>query len=458
VAARSRSSSTTRLAALRQYRESPLLSLDHAIRRRIFRSGSSWSFSLRQHHVFGGGVLQSSWHLPSISSNLSSGRMNTMIVRTMAQITGHKKTTKKNKKKRAAIQRKKEAKAIKAGKMKRPIHPRQGGPRVGGGKGRKRGAPKPPFYDTPLPPDYPLGPNYVPPEEVEQKQVEIDVPPLMMSATASRWAFIATAACDAATAPHGGAIRPHKLFDGCWNMDVADFRQKLMFAGSGSFVYFSPKDLGYEYPKYQTRAQNEVAFVGRSNVGKSSLINALMGSKLALTSKQPGRTQQPYYYGWVNDSIDRRKLETTMAAAFFVDLPGYGYAIGPDQAVDSWQQTTQDYLTTRRDAGALRRVFVLQDSRLGVAQDMDDSVCSWLDEAEIPYSIVLTKADAPLMAIKHANMCSLRYQRLLVENPDEPVYMSPVIHITSAKKGTGLVELLSTIAPELHNRSSNSES
>lgn len=341
-------------------------------------------------------------------------------LRAMAHITGHKKTTKKNKKKRAAVFKKSNKKSA-------------------GMRPSKGAKPKAPFFETPLPADYPLGPNYQGSPNADNNKGE-DVPPLMMKATGSRWAYVASAACEES------GVRPELLFRGHDGESTTEFRQS-MFSSTGSFVYFPPRSFNYEYPKDTT--QFEVAFIGRSNVGKSSLVNAIMGANLAVTSKQPGRTQQPYYYGWVKDSIDRRELEASMASAFIVDLPGYGFAVGPDNAVDSWQQTTQEYLVARREAGALRRVFVLQDSRLGLPQSIDDSVCSWLENEGIPYSVVLTKADSPLLAVKHANMLCLKYMQLSMDDQSDVCYMSPMIHITSAKKGTGLVELLSTIASEL---------
>ena len=342
-------------------------------------------------------------------------------LRSFAFITGHKATKRKNKKKRAAIERKR----IK--KLPKSLRPKQ--------EHTKQREKRPPFYNTPTPSDYPLGPNYNPPEEDE-----VFVPPSLLSATSSSCVFVSTSACEEAD------LDPSSLYH--------DLPSKEQFCSqgygpSGSFRYFSPQMLKYEYPK---QSQPEVAFIGRSNVGKSSLINAIMRQKLALTSKQPGRTQQPYYYGWVDDSTPNQDLTTSSASAFIVDLPGYGYAVGPDRAIDSWQKSTQEYLLTRhRESKTLRRVFLLQDSRLGVPQSIDATVASWLDEAEIPYSIVLTKADNPRLAIKHANLILIRYEELMQsasEDDDTLCCLSPVVHVTSAKKETGLVELLSSVVTE----------
>lgn len=134
-----------------------------------------------------------------------------------------------------------------------------------------------------------------------------------------------------------------------------------------------------------------------------------------------------------------------------MDLPGYGYAVGPDKAVSSWQESTQEYLLTRhQDSKTLQRVFLLQDSRLGVPQPIDDTVASWLEDYGIPYTIVLTKSDDPRVAIKHANICALKYQQL--RTTTESCFMSPFIHVTSANKETGLVELLSSVVTEFETK------
>lgn len=190
-----------------------------------------------------------------------------------------------------------------------------------------------------------------------------------------------------------------------------------------------------------------VAFLGRSNVGKSSLLNALMNRSLAVTSKQPGRTQQVYYYGWTDSSQSKHHHH---AAGYLVDLPGYGYAVGPAKAVDEWQRRTQQFLLKSRDA--LRRVYLLQDARLD-PQSFDMNVENWLDEAEIPYTVVLTKADGvsrPAKLIKHVNMVCMRYHANQVH--EQPRWQSPFVHITSARKKEGLVELWSSVEMELlHN-------
>lgn len=121
----------------------------------------------------------------------------------------------------------------------------------------------------------------------------------------------------------------------------------------------------------------EIAFAGRSNVGKSSLINALFGQrKLAKTSSTPGRTQQLNYFNLDN------KL-------YIVDLPGYGFAKAPKDIVKNWQRLINTYLVGRAN---LRRVFLLIDSRHGIKK-IDEEIMDMLDKAAVTYQIVLTKID-----------------------------------------------------------------
>ena len=121
----------------------------------------------------------------------------------------------------------------------------------------------------------------------------------------------------------------------------------------------------------------EVAFAGRSNVGKSSLINALFGQKkLAKTSSTPGRTQQLNYFN-LDDKL------------YLVDLPGYGFAKAPKDIVKNWQKLINSYLVGR---APLRRVFLLIDSRHGIKK-IDEEIMEMLDKAAVTYQIVLTKID-----------------------------------------------------------------
>lgn len=122
---------------------------------------------------------------------------------------------------------------------------------------------------------------------------------------------------------------------------------------------------------------DEIAFAGRSNVGKSSLINALFNQKkLAKTSSTPGRTQQLNFFNFDN------KL-------YLVDLPGYGYAKAPEKMVRQWQVVLKTYLRGRPN---LRRVFLLIDSRHGIKSE-DSEIMKMLDISAVSYQIILTKSD-----------------------------------------------------------------
>ena len=232
------------------------------------------------------------------------------------------------------------------------------------------------------------------------------------------------------------------------------------------FRYYSPQQLAYEYPNFPE--VREVAVLGRSNVGKSSLLNALMRNhKLARTSKQPGRTQLPQYFGCVSNralaSSSSSPSSLPPPLGFLVDLPGYGYAVGPDDAVDKWQNDTQTFLIDRFASGKLVRVYLLVDARHG-AQPLDWTLMGWLDDAQIPYTLVLTKADAALlpMKIKWINLICMRYhhqhqQHQQQQDDDDEeeeegdsngsggCTMSPLVYITSANAATGLTELLFSI-------------
>lgn len=168
----------------------------------------------------------------------------------------------------------------------------------------------------------------------------------------------------------------------------------------------------------------EIAFAGRSNVGKSSLVNALTGrSTLARTSNQPGRTQQLNFF-----RLGGQLMMT--------DLPGYGYAKAPKALVEQWTEFTRSYLRGRPQ---LRRTCLLIDSRHGF-KAVDRDAMKLLDETAVVYQIVLTKSD---------KMKDGALKKLVAEVAEEAATHAaahPLILPTSAKNGTGIPELRAMLA------------
>ncbi|WP_428700431.1 ribosome biogenesis GTP-binding protein YihA/YsxC [Stappia sp.] len=171
-------------------------------------------------------------------------------------------------------------------------------------------------------------------------------------------------------------------------------------------------------------AATEVAFAGRSNVGKSSLINALTGVKgLARTSNTPGRTQMLNFFAAPESPVT------------LVDMPGYGYAQAPKSLVDAWTELVFTYLQGR---ARLRRVFVLIDSRHGL-KEVDLKVMGLLDRAAVSYQVVLTKTDK----IKPGQL--LRIRQDTAESLKKRPAAHPNIIDTSSEKGAGIGDVRAEI-------------
>lgn len=168
----------------------------------------------------------------------------------------------------------------------------------------------------------------------------------------------------------------------------------------------------------------EVCFAGRSNVGKSSLINALTGRRgLARASNTPGRTQEINFF-------------TLGESHYLVDLPGYGYAEAPKPVVEKWQRLLRAYLAGRP---TLRRAFVLLDARHG-AKKVDEEIMSLLDQSAVTFQVVLTKADKVKAAELARRLDDVR--EVLRRHP--AAY--PEIIVTSAEKRQGIDALRAAIA------------
>lgn len=168
----------------------------------------------------------------------------------------------------------------------------------------------------------------------------------------------------------------------------------------------------------------EVCFAGRSNVGKSSLINAVTGRKaLARASNTPGRTQEINFF-------------TAGDSHYLVDLPGYGYANAPVKVVEKWQHLLKQYLSGRQ---SLRRAFVLIDMRHGV-KPVDEEILSLLDSAAVPFQCVMTKTDKIKDIDREKTLAQVR--QALSKHPAA----FPEIVLTSSEKGTGIATLRAIIA------------
>jgi GTP-binding protein len=202
-------------------------------------------------------------------------------------------------------------------------------------------------------------------------------------------------------------------------IDLVETARKI-FAGPISFLKSAP-DLKF----LPDPGVNEVAFAGRSNVGKSSLINALTNRNgLARTSNTPGRTQELNFFD-VGDPLRFR----------LVDMPGYGFAEAPKDVVKKWRFLVNDYL---RGRPVLKRALVLIDSRHGI-KDVDRDVMDMLDAAAVSYHLVLTKADK----IKASALAEVT-ARTAEEARKRPA-AHPEIIATSSEKGMGLPELRAAI-------------
>jgi GTP-binding protein len=197
-------------------------------------------------------------------------------------------------------------------------------------------------------------------------------------------------------------------------------RARKLFAGPIAFLKSAPE------LKFLPDAEGpEIAFAGRSNVGKSSLLNALTNRNgLARTSNTPGRTQELNFFD-VGQPVQIR----------LVDMPGYGFAEAPKDLVKRWRHLVNDYL---RGRAVLKRALVLVDSRHGF-KDVDREMMRMLDDAAVSYHVVLTKADK----VKPSAVGAV-YESTMVEAARHPA-AHPAIFTTSSETGSGIAELRTAI-------------
>ncbi len=197
-------------------------------------------------------------------------------------------------------------------------------------------------------------------------------------------------------------------------------RARKLFSGPVVFLKSAPALKFLPDPEVP-----EVAFCGRSNVGKSSLLNALTGRKaIARTSVTPGRTQELNFFD-VGDPLAFR----------LVDMPGYGFAKAPPKVVEQWRRLVRDFLRGRQ---VLKRTLLLVDSRHGV-KPVDVEMMQMLDEAAVGYRIVLTKADK----VKASEL-----ERVLADVQAEARKHSaayPVVHVTSSETKLGIEDLRAAV-------------
>jgi GTP-binding protein len=193
-------------------------------------------------------------------------------------------------------------------------------------------------------------------------------------------------------------------------------RARKLFAGPIEFLKSAP-----ELKFLPDPTAPEIAFAGRSNVGKSSLLNALTNRKsLARTSNTPGRTQELNIFD-VGQPLQLR----------LVDMPGYGFAEAPKDLVRRWRHLVNDYL---RGRSVLKRALVLVDSRHGL-KEVDRDVMRMLDDAAVSYHLVLTKGDK----VKPSALGAL-YEATMIDAAKHPA-AHPRIFTTSSETGSGIAEL-----------------
>jgi GTP-binding protein len=213
-------------------------------------------------------------------------------------------------------------------------------------------------------------------------------------------------------------------------LDLSPWKVEAKRLFSLTPVFVLPAVFQYKYP---TGNVPEFAFCGRSNVGKSSLIETLLGDqKIVRTSKTPGCTRSVNYF-----ALSKSNQERGVSAheCYLVDLPGYGFAKAGKEEKQRWKQFIEGYLRTR-PSSVLRRVYVLVDSRRGL-KESDDEMMKLLDSCGLPYQVILTKADVTRPSeMVHAVHSVL--DKMVVRRGSSAL---PFVHVVSSHTGEGIDDL-----------------
>jgi GTP-binding protein len=218
---------------------------------------------------------------------------------------------------------------------------------------------------------------------------------------------------------------------------VIDPEDQALREAAASKLFSGPVDFLLSAPQLQFLPEPlvpEIAFCGRSNVGKSSLLNALTGRRaIARASVTPGRTQELNFF-----DVGRPEEDEPTPLFRLVDMPGYGFAKAPVKVVEKWKSLVKSYLRGRQ---VLSRTLVLVDSRHGL-KEVDRDMLKMLDEAAVSYRIVLTKTDK----IKASELAAVAEKTAAEAKKHVAAY--PEIHLTSAEKGMGIAALRAAVVAD----------